>query len=290
MSSRKLTQAEKNYIRENALSKTDAEIAEILKISEKFVARERLKFGLRKTKFLKRKVAEKKISTEQIALASKPFEMMEDAEREKYSELRLTDSPEWAIVQQGLSIDEQRQFINSWVKYFGQFKGEVTATEETQIIQLIQYEIMMARSLINKREFLKVIEKNVRMIEAERRIPEHGQDIAKIMELEARNMELRSLQINSSKEYMDLQAKHRQILTDLKGTRDQRIKEIEERNQSFFALVKYVQSRENQQREGRFMELAKKAMNKEAERFGEFHEFLDGTPDKIFLTPEGQSE
>lgn len=289
---RKLTTDEVNYIRENALYKTDNELAHILKTKESVIARHRVKMGLRKNKYLKKSQAKAKqeVTVQDELFGGTPFDMLGDIQKRKYCELKLTQSPRWTQIQKTLNTDESQQFLDSWISYYIQFRGEVTPTEETQMIQLIQYEIMMERALINKREFARTIERLERLMAAELRLSDDQQDKQNIADWESQIVDLRGLQTNSSKEYMALQEKHGKIMENLKATRDQRIKEIEDKSQNFFALVKYVQRRDNQEREARYMGLAKKAMEKELGRFGELHEYMDGGIDRVILNAETTGE
>jgi hypothetical protein len=77
------------------------------------------------------------------------------------------------------------------------------------------------------------------------------------------------------------------MLKDLKGTREQRIKAIEDSKQTFASLVKQIATdSEFRSRIGLDMEKMRLAAEKEKERLSEYHEYEDGTVDQPFLTPE----
>jgi hypothetical protein len=77
------------------------------------------------------------------------------------------------------------------------------------------------------------------------------------------------------------------MLKDLKGTREQRIKAIEDSKQTFASLVKQIATdSEFRTRIGLDMEKMRLAAEHEKERLSEFHQYEDGTIDQPFLTPE----
>jgi hypothetical protein len=77
------------------------------------------------------------------------------------------------------------------------------------------------------------------------------------------------------------------MLKDLKGTREQRIKAIEDSKQTFASLVKQIATDGDfRTRIGLDMEKMRLAAEKEKERLSEYHEYEDGTVDQPFLTPE----
>jgi hypothetical protein len=77
------------------------------------------------------------------------------------------------------------------------------------------------------------------------------------------------------------------MLKDLKGTREQRIKQIEDSKQTFASLVKHIATDEAfRNKIGIDMEKMRLAMQNEKERLSEYHNYEDGTVDQPFLTPE----
>jgi hypothetical protein len=107
------------------------------------------------------------------------------------------------------------------------------------------------------------------------------------MNLERQIAILRASQETLSKDYKDLQARKGAMLKDLKGTREQRIKAIEDSKQTFAALVKQIATDETFRTQiGVDMEKMRIAMEKEKERLSEYHTYRDGVVDQPFLTPE----
>jgi hypothetical protein len=73
----------------------------------------------------------------------------------------------------------------------------------------------------------------------------------------------------------------------MKGTREQRIKRLEDSKQSFVSWVAHLmQDPDTMKKYGIEMEKMRLAMKKEGERLSAFHQYEDGTIDQPFLTPD----
>ena len=81
------------------------------------------------------------------------------------------------------------------------------------------------------------------------------------------------------------------MLKEMKGTREQRIKRLEDSKQSFTGWIAHLmQNPDIIKKYGLEMEKMKMAMNKEKERLSAFHKYDDGQVDQPFLTPETARE
>ena len=81
------------------------------------------------------------------------------------------------------------------------------------------------------------------------------------------------------------------MLKDLKGTREQRIKAIEDSKQTFGSLVKQIATdSEFRKKMGIDMEKMRLAMEAEKVRLSEYHTYEGGGLDQPFLTPETVKE
>jgi hypothetical protein len=77
------------------------------------------------------------------------------------------------------------------------------------------------------------------------------------------------------------------MLKEMKGTREQRIKRLEDSKQSFTSWVAaMMQDPDRMKQYGVEMEKMRIAMNREKERLAQFHTFDDGIVDQPFLTPD----
>ena len=81
------------------------------------------------------------------------------------------------------------------------------------------------------------------------------------------------------------------MLKDLKGTREQRIKAIEDSKMTFASLVKKIATSPNYRTNmGVEMEKMRLAMEIEKERLSDYVQYEDGIVDQPFLTPETLKE
>jgi hypothetical protein len=88
-------------------------------------------------------------------------------------------------------------------------------------------------------------------------------------------------------EYAKLQERHADLMKQLKTTRDQRIKQIEGDNKNgFLSVIKELERRDQQEREGRQIELVKLAGKKEYVRLGRPQTFADGNADNPILSAD----
>jgi hypothetical protein len=77
------------------------------------------------------------------------------------------------------------------------------------------------------------------------------------------------------------------MLKDLKATREQRVKRLEDSKQTFIGWVRNLMTNPEARREiGTSMEKMRLAMIKEGERLSEYHKYEDGSIDQPFLTPD----
>ena len=77
------------------------------------------------------------------------------------------------------------------------------------------------------------------------------------------------------------------MLREMKGTREQRIKRLEDSKQSFTSWVAaLMQDPEKIKKYGIEMEKMRLAMKKEEQRLGAYHKYEDGIVDQPFLTPD----
>jgi hypothetical protein len=193
--------------------------------------------------------------------------------------------PFYKQLKEQFTLDELELFEYHWNKTIEQFNRDIPPTEELQIIDLIKLEVLCNRCLITNRRNLNEIS----VLEAQLKVFE-----SKIMpapdEIEAaamteRNLAgLRAAQEAINKDYRELLAKKMAILKDMKATREQRVKRIEDSKESFTAWVASLMTdHEKLKRYGVEMELMRLAALKEKERLGAYHQYIDKQVDQPFL-------
>ena len=102
---------------------------------------------------------------------------------------------------------------------------------------------------------------------------------------------LRAAQESLNRDYKDLGMKKGAMLKDMKATREQRIKRLEDSKQTFIGWVTDLMvSPEKRHELGIEMEKMRLAMHKEKDRLSAYHQYQDGLVDQPFLTPETTEE
>ena len=203
------------------------------------------------------------------------------------AEYDIKSRPYWKELKAQFSDEELDLFLYHWKQTIAQFRKDVLATEELQIIDTIKLEILMNRALREQQESME----RVRVLEAEIDIEKardsDQQDKEMIFNLERQIASLRAAKESLSREFKDLQTKKASMYKDLKATREQRIEKLENNKQTLSSLVnKILRDPDFYEQEGKALEKMRMAMEKERERLSDYHQYADGTVDQPFLTPE----
>ena len=140
----------------------------------------------------------------------------------------LKEKPYFKELSNQFTPEELEMFQFHFKKMWSQFKDDVFHTEEMQIIDTIKLEILMNRILKSQRDNQQEIILAERLVREEKSVDKDQRDMDVIINLERQVAILRASQETLSKDYKDLQARKATMLKDLKGTREQRVKAIED--------------------------------------------------------------
>jgi hypothetical protein len=199
----------------------------------------------------------------------------------------LEDRPYYEELKQQFTDEELVLFKYHWSRIIAQFKEDVFPTEELQVIDVIKLELLMNRCLKSNKDNIQTISLYEGLLKEERSRDKDQQDIDYILNLERQLASLRASQESLNKDYRELQTKKANMLREMKGTREQRIKRLEDSKQSFVSWVAHLmQDPETMKRYGVEMEKMRLAMAKERERLSSYHQYEDDTVDQPFLTPD----
>lgn len=199
----------------------------------------------------------------------------------------LEDRPYWIELESQFTNEELELFKYHWTRIIAQFKDDVFPTEELQVVDVIKLEILMNRCLKSNKDNINEMNIIDKFIKDERALDKDQRDQDYIMNLERQAAALRASQESLNRDYRELQSKKASMLREMKGTREQRIKRLEDSKQSFVAWVaNLMQDPETLKRYGIEMEKMRLAMMKESERLSAYHKYEDGGIDQPFLTPD----
>lgn len=199
----------------------------------------------------------------------------------------LESRPYWVELESQFTTSELELFKYHWSRIISQFKDDVFPTEELQVVDVIKLEILMNRCLKSNKDNLNEMTTLEKMLADERAVDKDQRDHDYVLNLERQLASLRASQEALNRDYRELQTKKAAILREMKGTREQRIKRLEDSKQSFTSWVAHLmQDPETLKRYGIEMEKMRLAMMKERERLSAFHQYEDGQIDQPFLTPD----
>lgn len=199
----------------------------------------------------------------------------------------LEDRPYWKELESQFTFEELELFKYHWTRIIAQFKDDVFPTEELQVVDVIKLEILMNRCLKSNKDNISEMSVIEKLIRDERALDKDQRDQDYLMNLERQMAALRASQESLNRDYRELQTKKAAILREMKGTREQRIKRLEDSKQSFTSWVaNLMQNPETMKQYGIEMEKMRMAMKKEEERLSAFHKYEDGQIDQPFLTPD----
>ena len=191
----------------------------------------------------------------------------------------------WSEICKQFTQEELKYFEGEWVTLMLQFKEDVLAAEILSLKQLVTINILINRCMKERRIHLEEVEKLQLKLAAEYKMGDM-KDPDRIHELEQQISYARSAATQYTVEYTKLLDQQKQINKDMKATRDQRIKKIEDSKTSFAGLIRALEDEEYRRRMGRDAELMKIAKDKAKSDLGEYHEFADGKVDRPILNCE----
>ena len=199
----------------------------------------------------------------------------------------LKSRPYWKDLEAQFSKEELDILIYHWGRIIGQFRDDVLPTEELQVLDAIKLEVLMNRALKTQQKSMTDITMYEQLVTDEKQKDFEIQDKDHIFNLERQIAICRAAQESVNRDYKDLQTKKAGMLKDLKATREQRIKRLEDSKETFVAWVRNLISNPDIRHEmGVEMEKMRLATDKESKRLSEYHQYEDKLVDQPFLTPD----
>lgn len=207
---------------------------------------------------------------------------------EIYLKAKLHSKTFWSEIKKQFdnSTGELEYFENVWINLIKQFREDVLPAEELQIKQFITIDILINRSMKERKRHIAETERLQELVDKEYQKPEDQRDIPKLTNMETQLSFARNSIANYTNEYTKLLNEQQKISKDLKATREQRIKRIEDGKSSWVGLIRMLEEESIREKEGREMEIIKLATEKAKVQLEQYHEFVDNTVDRPFLTPE----
>ena len=184
------------------------------------------------------------------------------------------------------STGELQYFEDTWIGLVKQFREDVLPAEELQIKQFITIDILINRSMKERKRHIADTEKLQEEVDNEYKLSEELRDGPKLANLETQLSFARNSIANYTNEYTKLLNEQQKISKDLKATREQRIKRIEDGKSSWIGLIRMLEDEEIREKEGREMEIMNMSVEQQIKKLSQYHTYQDGEVDTPLLTPE----
>ena len=137
-----------------------------------------------------------------------------------------------------------------------------------------------------RKRHISETEKLQKLVDKEYEKPEDQRDIPRLANLETQLSFARNSIASYTNEYTKLLSEQQKISKDLKATREQRIKRIEDGKSSWVGLIRMLEDETIREKEGREMEILNIATNKAKQKLYNYHEYADRNVDSPILSPE----
>lgn len=202
--------------------------------------------------------------------------------------LKLRSKSFWTEITRQFDKDsgELEYFENTWINLIKQFREDVLPAEELQIKQFITIDILINRSMKERKRHITETEKLQTLVDQEYEKPENQRDLAKLANMETQLSFARNSIASYTNEYTKLLSEQQKISKDLKATREQRIKRIEDGKSSWTGLIRMLEDEDIREKEGRQLEILKMATDKFKQELYDLHAYQDGQLDRPILNSE----
>ena len=192
----------------------------------------------------------------------------------------------WRDVKEQLTDNEARYFEDIWCEMLlKQFREDLLPAEQLQLKNVIILNILMDRSMKDRRECIEDREKAKRQLNTEIRKGNDG-DSDLIMSLEQQIEMLKSNLPTYTADHTKLFQQLQNAEKNLKTTRDQRLKKIDDAKTSWTGFIRSLEDEEQRRKVGTNAEMFRVAADRATEKLGEYHTYVDGQVDKPLFNAE----
>lgn len=209
---------------------------------------------------------------------------------EDETRIELFSQADWKLLQQEYTREEISYYEIEYISYRKMFV-DLTKTEIKQLHQLIMLDIKIHRHNADLKADMEDIDRMDRLLKQlysdnnDAPMDINNPNTMMITQLETQRQACRTSKTARQKEVVELLKKHSDLLKDLKSTRDQRIKDVEERGK-FIVLLKELEDEARRNSINEVVGLMDISVKEEKHRLGSLHKYADGTVDRPLLTPD----
>ncbi len=190
----------------------------------------------------------------------------------------------WPDVCQQFSADEIKYFEGEWLALMTQFREDVKSAECLTLKQLITVNILINRSMKERKTCIDRVDELQGDILRERQSPAPDED--RIFSLEQALTFTRQAIAQFTGEYTKLLGEQKHINKELKATRSERIQRIEDAKTSFTGWLRALEDETHRERVGYDAEINKIAKDKAKGKLYQYNTYDDDEVDRPILNNE----
>ncbi len=201
----------------------------------------------------------------------------------------LKKSSYWRQLKEAFDENELVAIEDEYVKLVQQFREDIVASEEIQLLDLIKLGILQQRNLKGKQNIITNMQRYQKMVDdilgkADGNFSAVTPDSQQqIMEINKNIQACMGAESARTAEFNELQKQKNVLFDKVMGSRDQRVTEILNSKITFAGLIKELVNRDKQIEESRFLELGKMAVEKEYKRLMQPYKYADETIDNPII-------
>ncbi len=199
---------------------------------------------------------------------------------------KLRHRPYYYDIRAQLTDEELSYFEKNWVFLIAQFREDVLYSEELSLKQLIIVDVLMNRSMVERRAHQEDANRLQESLDDEMAKHPDDRDRDYILNLETQLAFARTSITSYTNEHVKLLKERRDIDKSLKTTRDQRVKRIEDGKTSFSGWLKTLEDEGERVKWGEYAELMRLSLFRAMERLSQNHVYEDEKVDIPYLTVE----
>lgn len=177
----------------------------------------------------------------------------------------LQGRPYWNELTEQFTKNELDYFVVTWVNVVKQFKQDILYTEELQIKQWITLEILGNRVMRERKKSIEQVDRLQNMLDSEYGKEMELRNDERMLDLETELSHVRNSLSSYTTEHAKILDKIKNIQTDLKANRADRIKKIEDSKSSFAGFLRSLEDKDIRERIGEEMEIMRLAKDKAKE-------------------------
>jgi len=189
-----------------------------------------------------------------------------------------------------LSIAELDYFADHWVSLVLQFNGDLAASEEMELKELLILEILKNRETASEYGRMQLLDSLQSQIRDEMKKPLGVRDQELIGNLSSQASSIKVASSAYIKNFKDLCDRAEKMRKALHASRQDRVKHLENAKVDFVAFLRLLEEHGEKIKVGKEMEIIRASKEKEQRRLASLHTFSDGKVDRPILSAETLDE